>query len=99
MSDDNTPEIIKTVAEATKKGPGRPKKKLEDMRPEPIVEAREEMRASKREEDPRSRAERRAAEVQECFFTMAFQSKRTAKLARTNSELRDWGMKHIELLV
>jgi len=41
----------------------------------------------------------RSEEVQECFFTMAFQSKRTAKLARTNSELRDWGMKHIELLV
>lgn len=65
MNDDNTPEIIKTVAEATKKGPGRPKKKLEDMRPEPIVEAREEMRASKREEDPRSRAERRAAEIRQ----------------------------------
>ena len=41
----------------------------------------------------------RSEEVQECFFTMAFQSKRTTKLARTNNDLREWGMKHIELLV
>jgi hypothetical protein len=41
----------------------------------------------------------KSEEVQECFFTMAFQSKRTAKLARTNNDLREWGMKHIELLV
>jgi hypothetical protein len=41
----------------------------------------------------------RSEEVQECFFTMAFQSKRTAKLARTNNDLREWGMKHLELLV
>ena len=41
----------------------------------------------------------KSEEVQECFFTMAFQSKRTTKLARTNNDLREWGMKHIELLV
>jgi hypothetical protein len=41
----------------------------------------------------------RSEEVQECFFTMAFQSKRTTKLARSNNELREWGMKHLELLV
>ena len=38
-------------------------------------------------------------EIQECFFTMAYQSKRTAKLARTNNSLREWGMKNIELLI
>ena len=58
MSDDNMPEIVK-------KKPGRPTKVIEDMRPEPVGEVREEMRASKREEDPRSRAERRAAEVRQ----------------------------------
>ena len=31
----------------------------------------------------------RSEEIQECFFTMAFQSKRTAKLARNNNELRE----------
>ena len=41
----------------------------------------------------------RSEEIQECFFTMAFQSKRTAKLARNNNELREWGMKNLELLV
>lgn len=56
MSNDTTPEVMK-------KKPGRPTKVVEDMRPEPISEAREEMRTSQREEDPRARAERRAAEV------------------------------------
>ncbi len=41
----------------------------------------------------------RSEEIQECFFTMAFQSKRTTKLARNNNELREWGMKNLELLV
>lgn len=41
----------------------------------------------------------RSEEIQECFFTMAFQSKRTAKLARNNNDLREWGMKNLELLV
>jgi hypothetical protein len=41
----------------------------------------------------------KSEEVQECFFTMAYQSKRTAKLARTNNTLREWGIKNIELLV
>jgi len=50
-------------AEVTKMSRGRPKKVIEDMRPEPIAEAREDMRTSQREEDPRSRAERRAAEI------------------------------------
>lgn len=58
MSDDNMPEN-------PKKKLGRPAKVVEDMRPEPVGEAREEMRASKREEDPRSRAERRAAEIRQ----------------------------------
>ena len=58
MSEENTPEIVK-------KGPGRPRKIAEDIRPEPISEAREEMRASQREEDPRARAERRAAEIRQ----------------------------------
>jgi hypothetical protein len=52
MSNDDMSEIVK-------KTPGRPKKVIEDMRPEPISEAREEMRSSQREEDPRARAERR----------------------------------------
>lgn len=58
MSNENTPEIIKKAA-------GRPKKVVEDMRPEPITEARDDMRASKREDDPRARAERRAAEIRQ----------------------------------
>lgn len=58
MSEENTPEIVK-------KGPGRPRKIAEDIRPEPISEAREEMRATQREEDPRARAERRAAEIRQ----------------------------------
>lgn len=41
----------------------------------------------------------RSEEVQNCFYSMAFESKRTAKLARNNNELREWGMKNIELLV
>jgi hypothetical protein len=41
----------------------------------------------------------KSEEVQECFFTMAYQSKRTAKLARTNDTLREWGVKNIQLLV
>ena len=41
----------------------------------------------------------KSEEVQECFFTMAFQSKRTARLARNNNALREWGMKNLELLV
>ena len=43
-----------------KKGPGRPPK---DMRSDPVAEAREDMRAGQREDDPRARAERRAAEI------------------------------------
>ena len=58
MSDDNTPEIVK-------KKPGRPAKVIEEMRPEPVAEVREDMRASQREEDPRARAERRAAEIRQ----------------------------------
>lgn len=50
-------------AEMMKVSRGRPKKVIEDMRHEPITEAREDMRASQREEDPRARAERRAAEI------------------------------------
>lgn len=50
-------------AEVMKVSRGRPKKVIEDMRHEPITEAREDMRASQREEDPRARAERRAAEI------------------------------------
>jgi len=38
-------------------------------------------------------------EVQNCFYSMAYESKRTAKLARNNNDLREWGMKNIELLV
>ena len=41
----------------------------------------------------------RSEEVQECFFTMAFQSKRTARIAKNNNDLREWGMNHLELLV
>jgi hypothetical protein len=41
----------------------------------------------------------RSEEVQECFFTMAFQSKRTARIAKNNNDLREWGMSHLELLV
>lgn len=53
MTDDNGPEIVKKRA-------GRPPK---EMRNNPIEEGREEMRATQREDDPRSRAERRAAEI------------------------------------
>lgn len=53
MSSENTPEI-------TKRGPGRPAK---DMRADPVAETREDMRAGQREDDPRARAERRAAEI------------------------------------
>ena len=53
MSSENTPEIVK-------KGPGRPPK---DMRDAPVAETRDEMRAGQREDDPRARAERRAAEI------------------------------------
>jgi hypothetical protein len=41
----------------------------------------------------------RSEEVQTCFYSMAFESKRTAKLARNNNDLREWGMKNIELLM
>ena len=58
MDNENTPEIIKSKA-------GRPKKVIEEMRADPIGEAREDMRAGKREEDPRARAERRAAEIRQ----------------------------------
>lgn len=56
MDNENTPEIIKSKA-------GRPKKVIEEMRPDMDTEIRDEMRASKREDDPRARAERRAAEI------------------------------------
>ena len=58
MSEENTPEIVK-------KKPGPKPRVSEEMRAEPISEAREDMRASKREEDPRARAERRAAEIRQ----------------------------------
>lgn len=45
---------------STKKGPGRPPK---DMRDASAAETREDMRAGQREDDPRARAERRAAEI------------------------------------
>lgn len=41
----------------------------------------------------------RSEEAQTCFYSMAFESKRTAKLARNNNDLREWGMKNIELLM
>jgi len=41
----------------------------------------------------------RSEEVQNCFYSMAYESKRTVKLARNNNELREWGMKNVELLV
>ena len=41
----------------------------------------------------------RSEEIQECFYTMAFNTKRTAKLAKNNNDLREWGMKNIELLM
>jgi hypothetical protein len=41
----------------------------------------------------------KSEEVQNCFYSMAFESKRTARLARNNNEMRQWGMKNIELLV
>ena len=41
----------------------------------------------------------RSEEIQECFYTMAYQTKRTAKLAKNNNDLREWGMKNIELLM
>ena len=51
MTDENTPE-------ATKKKPGRP-----PLRDNPVTDDREDMRAGQREDDPRARAERRAAEI------------------------------------
>jgi len=41
----------------------------------------------------------RSEEIQECFYTMAYQTKRTARLAKNNNDLREWGMKNIELLM
>lgn len=41
----------------------------------------------------------KSEEAQTCFYSMAFESKRTAKLARNNNDLREWGMKNIELLM
>jgi len=41
----------------------------------------------------------KSEEIQACFNSMVFESKRTAKLARNNDELRAWGMKNIELLI
>lgn len=58
MSDENAPEM-------TEKKRGRPAKVVEDMRADPVTERREEMRGSQREEDPRARAERRAAEIRQ----------------------------------
>lgn len=40
----------------------------------------------------------KSEEVQNCFYSMAFESKRTARLAQNNAEIRAWGMKNIELL-
>jgi hypothetical protein len=56
MEDENTPEIVK-------KKPGRPTRTIDGMRPEDVRDGNEEMRASQREDDPRARAERRAAEI------------------------------------
>ncbi len=53
MSDENSNSMLK-------KGPGRPAKEMRDA---PVTEAREDMRAGQREEDPRARAERRTAEI------------------------------------
>lgn len=41
----------------------------------------------------------RSDEVQSCFYSMAFQSKRTSRLARNNAELKEWGMKNLELMI
>ena len=41
----------------------------------------------------------KSEEAQTCFYSMAFESKRTAKLARNNNDLREWGMNNIELLM
>lgn len=41
----------------------------------------------------------RSEEVQECFYTMAFNTKRMTKLAKNNNDLREWGTKNIELLM
>jgi L-fucose mutarotase/ribose pyranase (RbsD/FucU family) len=41
----------------------------------------------------------KSEEIQNCFYSMVFESKRTAKLARNNADLRDWGVKNIELLI
>ncbi len=38
-------------------------------------------------------------EVKSCFYSMAYESKRTAKLARNNNELREWGANNIPLLM
>ena len=41
----------------------------------------------------------RSEEVQSCFYSMAFESKRTCKLAKNNADLRDWAVKNLALLV
>ena len=41
----------------------------------------------------------RSEEAQSCFYSMVYQSKRTAKLAKNNAELRDWAVKNLELLI
>ena len=56
MSEDNTPVVVK-------KKPGPKPRVMNEMREESISEYREDMRAARREEDPRSRAERRAEEI------------------------------------
>jgi energy-coupling factor transporter ATP-binding protein EcfA2 len=38
-------------------------------------------------------------EVKTCFYSMAYESKRTAKLARNNNELREWGANNLPLLM
>lgn len=38
-------------------------------------------------------------EVKSCFYSMAYESKRTAKLARNNNELREWGANNLPLLM
>ena len=38
-------------------------------------------------------------EAKTCFYSMAFESKRTARLAKNNNDLREWGMKNLELLM
>jgi hypothetical protein len=41
----------------------------------------------------------RSEEAQSCFYSMVYQSKRTAKLAKNNADLRDWAVKNLELLI